>query len=77
MPAPGGHPASFAKKIWIPAFGGMTGLQENSQTLELIKIGKLIKWISKRERLKQTLCSISSSFFGKVKRLIGLTNQII
>ena len=27
-PAPGGHPASFAKKIWIPAFAGMTGLQE-------------------------------------------------
>ncbi len=28
MPAPGGHPVPFAKKIWIPAFAGMTGSQE-------------------------------------------------
>jgi hypothetical protein len=36
MPALGGHPGSLAKNFWIPAFAGMTGLQEkNSTTPEL------------------------------------------
>ena len=30
MPAPGGHPASLAKNFWIPAFTGMTDLQERT-----------------------------------------------
>ena len=39
MPAPGGHPVSFAKKVWIPAFAGMTSLHEkNSPTPDIISL---------------------------------------